>query len=64
MLVVTRKCDEGIVISELDGPTRDCRIVVLSIRGSTVRLGIEADPNTNVRRAEVVDRNRPDEPLA
>jgi carbon storage regulator CsrA len=61
MLVVSRKCQEGIVLCGLDGSQCDCRITVVSIRGGRVRLGIEADPRTTVRRAEVLARNRPDE---
>ena len=63
MLVLSRKCNEAIVICGPDGLERGCRIVVLSIRGSRVRLGIDADPRTTVRRAEVVGQNRPDEPV-
>jgi carbon storage regulator CsrA len=61
MLVLSRKCNEGIVICEPRGLLCDCRVTVLSIRGRTVRLGIEADRQTTVRRAEVVARIRPDE---
>jgi carbon storage regulator CsrA len=60
MLVLSRKCNEGIVICEPGELQCDCRIRVLSIRGSRVRLGIEADPQTTVRRAEVVVRIRPE----
>lgn len=60
MLVLSRKCSEGIVIGEGDGLQCDCRIVVLSIRGGRVTLGIEADPRTTVRRAEVLDRKHLD----
>jgi carbon storage regulator CsrA len=63
MLVLSRKCNEGIVICELDGLRRDCCVTVISIRGGKVRLGIDADPRTRVRRAEVVDRIGPDEQL-
>ena len=63
MLVLSRKCKEAIVICGLDGIEQDCRIVVLSIRGSRVKLGIDADPRTTVRRAEVAGQNRLDEPV-
>ena len=63
MLVVLRKRHEGIVLCGLDGSQRGCRVVVLSIHGGRVRLGIEADPRTKIRRAEVLDRNRPGERL-
>jgi carbon storage regulator CsrA len=58
MLVLSRKCNEEILIGEFGALHRDCRIKVLSIRGGRVRLGIEADPHTPIRRAEVVGRIR------
>ena len=61
MLVLSRKCRDGIVICEPGGLLCACRVTVLSIRGGRVRLGIEADPHTTVRRAEVVARIRPAE---
>jgi carbon storage regulator CsrA len=60
MLVLSSKRNEEIVISEPGGLLCYCRVTVLSIRGSRVRLGIEADAQTTVRRAEVVARIRPD----
>jgi len=63
MLVVSRKCQEGVVLSGLDGSQRDCRVIVLSIRGGRVRLGIDVDPCTTICRAEILDRNRPNETL-
>ena len=56
MLVLSRKCNEKILIGEFGALQRECRITVLSIRGGRVRLGIEADPRTTIRRAEVVGR--------
>jgi carbon storage regulator CsrA len=58
MLVLSRKCNEGIWIGEFGALQRACRITVLSIRGGRVKLGIEADPRTAIRRAEVVGRIR------
>lgn len=60
MLVLSRKSNEGVVICEPGGLLGYCRVTVLSIRGSSVRLGIEADLQTSVRRAEAVARIRPD----
>ncbi len=47
MLVLTRRAGESIVIGD------DVRVVVLDVRGDTVRLGIEAPRSVQVHRAEV-----------
>lgn len=47
MLVLTRRAGESIVIGD------DVRVVVLDVRGDTVRLGIEAPRSIQVHRAEV-----------
>jgi carbon storage regulator len=50
MLVLSRKLNESIVI---DG---DIRITVVGIRGSHVRLGIEAPDSVAIFRAELCNR--------
>lgn len=56
MLVLTRRLGEGIAIGS------GIRVVILGIRGSQVRLGIEAPPETEIYRdeiyAKIVDENR------
>ena len=47
MLVLTRRAGESIVIGD------DVRVVVLDVRGETVRLGIEAPRSVQVHRAEI-----------
>ena len=47
MLVLTRRAGESIVIGD------DVRVVVLDVRGETVRLGIEAPRSIQVHRAEI-----------
>lgn len=47
MLVLTRRAGESIMIDD------DVRVVVLEVRGDTVRLGIEAPRSVQVHRAEV-----------
>jgi carbon storage regulator len=49
VLVLTRKNKESITIGN------DIRITVLEIRGSQVRIGIEAPRNTPVNRTEVYE---------
>lgn len=48
MLVLSRKCNEQIVIGN------DIIITVVSIRHGTVRIGIEAPPEVSVHREEVL----------
>lgn len=50
MLVLTRRVGEEIVI---DG---NIRVMVVSIKGDKVRLGISAPPSITVDRKEVHDR--------
>ena len=47
MLVLTRRVGQEIVIDN------DIRIVVISIRGASVRLGFAAPPDVAVDRAEI-----------
>ncbi len=47
MLVLTRRAGESIVIGD------EVRVVVLDVRGDTVRLGIDAPRTVQVHRAEV-----------
>jgi carbon storage regulator len=47
VLVLTRRAGESVVIGD------DVRVVVLDVRGDTVRLGIEAPRSIQVHRAEV-----------
>jgi carbon storage regulator len=47
VLVLTRRAGESIVIGD------DVRVVVLDVRGDTVRLGIDAPRSVQVHRAEV-----------
>ncbi len=49
MLVLTRKTDQEIVISD------SIRVKVLEVRGNQVRLGIVAPKEVSVRRTEVPD---------
>jgi carbon storage regulator len=46
MLVLARKAGEAIELGD------DIRITVLSVRGSTIRLGIEAAESIPIRRPE------------
>ena len=61
MLILSRKCNGKIVIGKTGGAQRDCLITVISIRGGKVRLGVDADPRTRIRRAEVAYQIRSDD---
>jgi len=50
MLILTRRVDEAIMIGD------DITVVVLQIKGSEVRLGIEAPKSVEVHREEIYER--------
>ena len=50
MLVLTRRPNESVLLLGL-GIT----VVVLEVRGKSVRLGIEAPPSVRVLRSELID---------
>jgi carbon storage regulator len=52
MLVITRKLGERIAIGD------DITITLIEIKGSQVRLGIEAPKNISIHRQEVYERIR------
>ena len=49
MLVLSRKCDQKIVIND------QIVVTVVAIRGDKVRIGIEAPPDVPVHRHEVYE---------
>lgn len=49
MLVLSRKCNEKIIINQ------DVVVTVVEIRGDKVRLGIEAPRDISVHRSEVYE---------
>jgi carbon storage regulator len=49
MLVVTRKPHEAVIIGD------EVTVVVLSVKGNQVRIGIQAPKNVSVHREEVYD---------
>jgi carbon storage regulator len=58
MLVLTRKCQEVIVIGGADGADPMVKITVLESSNGKVRLGIEAADDVQVHRLEVWERIR------
>jgi carbon storage regulator CsrA len=56
MLVLSRKCQEAVVVGGSGGLERVVKVTVLEIRGGSVRLGFEADSEIPVNRWEVWER--------
>jgi carbon storage regulator CsrA len=56
MLVLTRKSSEAVVIGGTDTVQHLCRVTVLGIRGTHVKLGFEVDADVPVYRAELWER--------
>ena len=53
MLVLSRKRQQAIVITGVDGLCHACRVTILEIRRGTVRLGIEVHDEVSVLRSEI-----------
>jgi carbon storage regulator CsrA len=60
MLVLTRKCQEAVVVSGADGESIMLKITVLGIDRGKVRLGFEAAKDVLINRLEVWERTRAD----
>jgi carbon storage regulator CsrA len=58
MLVLSRKCQETIVVGGADGLDIWLKVTVLGIENGKVRLGFEAAHNVPVHRLEVWQRIR------
>jgi len=53
MLILTRRPNESLVITTADG--QEIEVIVLSVKGNQVRLGISADESIEILRAELLD---------
>jgi carbon storage regulator len=58
MLVLTRKSDESIKISD------DITITVVEIKGNSVRLGIQAPPHLRIYRKELYEKIKEENQLS
>ncbi len=58
MLVLTRKCQEAVVVSGADGLNVLLKVIVLGIERGKVRLGFEAGQDVPVHRLEVWEQIR------
>ena len=55
MLILTRRVGEALMVGN------DTKIVVLGVKGSQIRLGINAPKNVVVHREEIFDKIRNDD---
>jgi len=62
MLVLSRKCQEVIVVGGSEGFEPIIKVTVLEIRGGTVRLGFEGDAEVSAQRVEGWERIRGSSP--
>lgn len=58
MLVLTRKCQEAVVVGGVDSLETLIKVTVLGIQNGKVRLGFEAREDVPVHRLEVWERLR------
>jgi len=58
MLVLSRKCNESVVVGGIGEIKRLVKVTVLALRGGKVELGFEVDQEISVHRSEVFDRIR------
>jgi carbon storage regulator len=58
MLVLTRKCQQTVIVSGADGISILLKVTVLGIDNGKVRLGFEASDDVPVYRQEVWERIR------
>ena len=55
MLILTRRISESVIIGD------DVKITVLGVKGSQVRLGIDAPKEVSVHREEIYERIKQEE---
>jgi len=63
MLVLSRKCQEVVVVTRSDGSEPLLKVTVLGIDNGKVRLGFEAAADVPVHRLEVWERIRASTPI-
>jgi len=56
MLVLSRKCQESVVIGGSIGLSQLLKVTVLEINGGKVRLGFEAPADMPIHRSEIWDK--------
>lgn len=63
MLVLTRKCQESVVVGETNGFEKLLKVTVLDVRNGRVKLGFEANHELPIHRAELWERIHEEELL-
>ena len=56
MLVLSRKCQESVVVGGRVGGECGFKVTVIEVKSGTVRLGFDVDPEVPVHRWEVWER--------
>lgn len=56
MLVLTRKCQEAVVVGETNGIEEMLKVTVLEVRNGRVKLGFEANNTLLIHREELWER--------
>lgn len=52
MLILTRRCDESLLVGE------DITVTVLGVKGNQVRIGIDAPDDVNIVRSELLEKDK------
>ncbi len=58
MLVLSRKCNESVILGGSEACQRIFKVTVLEVIGGRVKLGFDVDADVPVHRFEVWDRIR------
>ncbi len=58
MLILSRKCQESVVVGAADGMERLLTVTVIKIEGGRVRLGFASTADIPVHRLEIWERIR------
>ena len=58
MLILSRKSQEAVVVSGTNGYEQVLKVIVLELRGGSVKLGFEAPEEIPIYRHEVWERIR------
>ena len=61
MLVLSRKCQESVIVGGSDGFHRLLKVTVLDVQGTHVKLGFDVDAEVPIHRLEVWERIHADE---
>ena len=58
MFVLSRKCDESVIIDGFNSLKRALKVTVLEVKGRRVKLGLEVNRDISANRKEIWERIR------